>query len=167
MKADSTVAGNTRDGLLRWLGGGTFEGSVRLVNGRFDRRRFIVEDDAKKMSNARREWEAWKSEVRREERAKMRNRARGLDDRDRGVNEKNRPELRKEVDMASPRTTQEKSETSKSDTTFVVMVVGGAPVFVIEDFEQAISVCDALVAGARASGFAAKYDVVEVKKWSV
>lgn len=30
----------------------------------------------------------------------------------------------------------------------------------------AVAVCDALTLGAKASGFAATYDVVEVKKWT-
>lgn len=45
------------------------------------------------------------------------------------------------------------------------MVVGGTPVFVVRDEDKALSVCDALAAGAKASGFDAKYDVVEVKVW--
>lgn len=43
---------------------------------------------------------------------------------------------------------------AKLDKIYVVMVVGG------------VAVCDALTLGAKASGFAATYDVVEVKKWT-
>lgn len=57
------------------------------------------------------------------------------------------------------------SQSAASWTVYVVMVVGGAPVFVVRDEEKAISVCDALAAGAKASGFDAKYTVVEVKVW--
>lgn len=35
-----------------------------------------------------------------------------------------------------------------------------------ESFDKAVAVCDALTLGAKASGFAATYDVVEVKKWT-
>lgn len=69
------------------------------------------------------------------------------------------------ANMTSSKATEPKPATP--DTTYVVMVVGGAPIFVVEDFEHAVSVCDALAAGAKASGFAAKYDVVEVKRWSI
>lgn len=54
-----------------------------------------------------------------------------------------------------------------SEKTYVVMAVGGAPIFVVEDFEKAASVCNALTAGAKASGLTAKYDVVEVKRWTI
>lgn len=33
-------------------------------------------------------------------------------------------------------------------------------------YGEAVAVCDALTLGAKASGFAATYDVVEVKKWT-
>lgn len=148
------------------MGGSSFEGSVKLMNGRFDRRRFLVENNAKRVSAARQEWEKWKAEVRQEERQKMRERAHGKDDRDAPVKETTNEEGTKK--MAA--TKSSKTGTSSgdlSDKTYVVMVVGGAPIFVVEDFENAASICDALTAGAEASGFAAKYDVVEVKRWSI
>lgn len=49
---------------------------------------------------------------------------------------------------------------------YVVMVVGGVAVAWCETFDKACAVCDALTLGAKASGFAAKYDVIEVKKWT-
>lgn len=161
MKPGSTVAGNTNDGILKWRGGGSFEGTVRLSNGRFDRRRFLVENDAKRITSARREWEEWKAEVRQEERKKMHDRAQGKEREH--VTKLPPREVRK--DMTTPKTS--KTSTPSADKVYVVMVVGGAPVFVVDDFEHAASVCDALTAGAEASGFAAKYDVVEVKRWTV
>lgn len=65
MKPGSTVAGNTHDGILKWMGNGAFEGSIMLPDGRFDRRRFLVDNDARRVSSAIKEWEQWKSEVRR------------------------------------------------------------------------------------------------------
>lgn len=54
---------------------------------------------------------------------------------------------------------------AKLDKIYVVMVVGGVAVAWCESFDKAVAVCDALTLGAKASGFAATYDVVEVKKW--
>lgn len=65
MKPGSTVAGNTHDGILKWMGNGAFEGSILLPDGCFDRRRFLVDNDARRVSRAIKEWEQWKSEVRR------------------------------------------------------------------------------------------------------
>ena len=42
----------------------------------------------------------------------------------------------------------------------------GTAVAWCESFDKAVAVCDALTLGAKASGFAATYDVVEVKKWT-
>ena len=163
MKPGATVAGNTHDGILTWRGDNAFEGSVRLMNGRFDRRRFLVPNNANRVTVARQEWEKWKSEVRREEREKMNRRAHGQDDDDGTTTAV--PKSKGGANMTSSKATEPKPATP--DTTYVVMVVGGAPIFVVEDFEHAVSVCDALAAGAKASGFAAKYDVVEVKRWTI
>lgn len=164
MKPGSTVAGNTHDGILKWMGNGAFEGSILLPDGSFDRRRFLVDNDARRVRSAIKEWEQWKSEVRRAEREKMRARGRG----ERKARESAEAEpKRKEVDMTTAKTTKTAGKTQDDDVTYVVMVVGGAPIFVVEDFDHAASVCDALAAGAKASGFSAKYDVVEVKRWTV
>ena len=48
---------------------------------------------------------------------------------------------------------------------YVIQVVGGAGIAWTESFDKTAAVCDALTEAAKASGFAAKYDVVEVKKW--
>lgn len=157
MRNGSVVAGDTHNGTLKYLGAGTFEGSVLLCNGTFDRKRFKVANDTRATANAKRLWEAWKADVREEEQEKLRQRAKGNDDRVRQVEKK---EVR---NMAAKAT----ATSAKNETTFVVMVVGGAPIFVVDDFDHAASVCDALSAGAKASGFSAKYDVVEVKKWTV
>lgn len=55
---------------------------------------------------------------------------------------------------------------NRTDLIYVVMVVGGVAVAWCETFDKAAAVCDALTLGAKASGFAASYDVVEVKKWT-
>lgn len=49
---------------------------------------------------------------------------------------------------------------------FGLGTVIGVAVAWCESFDKAVAVCDALTLGAKASGFAATYDVVEVKKWT-
>lgn len=48
---------------------------------------------------------------------------------------------------------------------YALLVVGGAPLYVFDNEDKAFAVHDALTAAAKASGFAAKYDVVEVERW--
>lgn len=55
---------------------------------------------------------------------------------------------------------------SEKKELYVLCIVGGAPLFAFCDFDKAASVCSALEAAAKASGFAAKYDVVAVKEWN-
>lgn len=96
----------------------------------------------------------------------MRERAHGNDDR--CVYEEKETTKEGTIEMATSKSNKAMSSTGgDNEKTYVVMVVGGAPIFVVEDFENAASICDALTAGAEASGFAAKYDVVEVKRWSI
>lgn len=169
MKPGSTVAGNTHDGILKWMGGNAFEGSIRLSDGRFDRRRFLLDNvrGTSSINHAIKEWERWKSDVRHEERDKLRARAYGNDERKtHGTIESGAG--KKEVDMSVAKTTKtSNNKTQNSNVAYVVMVVGGAPIFVVDDFDHAASVCDALTAGAKASGFSAQYDVVEVRRWAV
>lgn len=61
---------------------------------------------------------------------------------------------------------QGEGATAERETCIHGTVVGGVAVAWCESFDKAVAVCDALTLGAKASGFAATYDVVEVKKWT-
>lgn len=166
------IAGNSHDGCLISISMGRYEGSVRLQDGRFDRKIFtgpnLRANEAKFM------WETWKGAVRKKERERMRIRANPSAMKElakdssviEALNEKAEKFERKAQEIADGgKKMAQKSQSAASGTAYVVMVVGGTPVFVVRDEDKALSVCDALAAGAKASGFDAKYDVVEVKVW--
>ena len=166
------IAGNSHDGCLISISMGWYEGSVRLQDGRFDRKMFTGSN--LRANEAKFMWETWKDAVRKKEIERMRSRvspsAMKGSAKDSSVievlNEKAAEFERKaqEISYGGKKVAQ-KSQSAASGTVYVVMVVGGTPVFVVRDEDKALSVCDALAAGAKASGFDAKYDVVEVKVW--
>lgn len=144
--------------------GRTYEGTYLLPSGKYDRRIFKQPTNAKAIA-AYTEWCA------------------GMDERIlREMADAVRPG--KSKDAAAVKAPTVKTETSEErempssnsekpyrgngnpDNIYVVMVVGGVAVAWCETFDKAAAVCDALTLGAKASGFAAKYDVVEVKKWT-
>ena len=166
------IAGNSHDGCLISISMGRYEGSVRLHDGRFDRKVFtgpnLRANEAKFM------WETWKDAVRKKESERMRLRVNPSAMREsakdssvvEALNEKAEEFERKAQEISDGgKKMAQKSQSVASGTVYVVMVVGGTPVFVVRDEDKALSVCDALAAGAKASGFDAKYDVVEVKVW--
>ena len=166
------IAGNSHDGCLISISMGRYEGSVRLQDGRFDRKIFtgpnLRANEAKFM------WETWKDSVRKKESERMRLRVNPSAMKElakdssaiEALNEKAEEFERKAQEIADGgKKMAQKSQSAASGTVYVVMVVGGTPVFVVRDADKALSVCDALAAGAKASGFDAKYDVVEVKVW--
>ena len=166
------IAGNSHDGCLISISMGRYEGSVRLHDGRFDRKVFtgpnLRANEAKFM------WETWKDAVRKKESERMRLRVNPSAMREsakdssvvEALNEKAEEFERKAQEISDGgKKMAQKSQSAASGTVYVVMVVGGTPVFVVRDEDKALSVCDALAAGAKASGFDAKYDVVEVKVW--
>ena len=166
------IAGNSHDGCLISISRGRYEGSVRLHDGRFDRKVFtgpnLRSNEAKFM------WETWKDAVRKKEGERMRLRVNPSAMKEsvkdstvvEALNEKAEEFERKAQEIADGgKKMAQKSQSAASGTVYVVMVVGGTPVFVVRDEDKALSVCDALAAGAKASGFDAKYDVVEVKVW--
>lgn len=166
------IAGNSHDGCLISISMGRYEGSVRLQDGRFDRKVFtgpnLRANEAKFM------WETWKDAVRKKESDRMRLRVNPSAMKElakdgssiEALNEKAEDFERKAQEIADGgKKMAQKSQSAASGTVYVVMVVGGTPVFVVRDEDKALSVCDALAAGAKASGFDAKYDVVEVKVW--
>ena len=166
------IAGNSHDGCLISISMGRYEGSVRLQDGRFDRKIFTGPN--LRASEARFMWETWKDAVRKKESERMRLRVNPSAMKElekdssvtEAVNEKAVEFERKAQEIADGgKKMAQKSQSAASGTVYVVMVVGGTPVFVVCDEDKALSVCDALAAGAKASGFDAKYDVVEVKVW--
>lgn len=166
------IAGNSHDGCLISISMGRYEGSVRLQNGRFDRKVFTGPN--LRASEAKFMWETWKDAVHKKEGERMRLRvnpsAMKVLAKDGSVtealNEKAEEFERRAQEIADGgKKMAQKSQSAASGTVYVVMVVGGTPVFVVRDEDKALSVCDALAAGAKASGFDAKYDVVEVKVW--
>lgn len=166
------IAGNSHDGNLVSISRGRYEGTVRLQNGRFDRKVFTGHN--LRAAEAKYMWETWKDAVREKERERMRFRANPSATKELKRNEsvfKAINDKAKEFERTAQKITNggkkmaQKSQSVVSGTVYVVMVVGGTPVFVVSDEDRALSVCDALSAGAKASGFDAKYDVVEVKVW--
>ena len=166
------IAGNSHDGCLVSISMGRYEGSVRLQDGRFDRKVFtgpnLRANEAKFM------WETWKDVVHKKESERMRLRVNPSAMKElakdstvvEALNEMAEGFERKAQEIADGgKKMAQKSQSAASGTVYVVMVVGGTPVFVVRDEDKALSVCDALAAGAKASGFDAKYDVVEVKVW--
>ena len=166
------IAGNSHDGCLISISMGRYEGSVRLHDGRFDRKVFtgpnLRANEAKFM------WETWKEAVRKKESERMRLRVNPSAMKEsvkdstvvEALNERVEEFQRKAQEISDGgKKMAQKSQSVASGTVYVVMVVGGTPVFVVRDEDRALSVCDALAAGAKASGFDAKYDVVEVKVW--
>lgn len=140
-----TIDGNMRDGRLICIGSNCFEGTKRLPNGKFDRKKFRM---PRKQAVER--WRQWRDEEWRQQ-AKSENREFACDEA--------KKEGETEV-MAT--TTAKKADDGKL---YALAVVGGAPLYVFKSFDKASSVCDALTQAAKASGFAAKYDVVEVREW--
>lgn len=165
-KADKPIFSQPggRGKLYASVSGRSYEGTYLLPSGKFDRRIFKQPSNAKAIA-AYTEWCA------------------GMDERImREMADAVRPGRSKDAAAAKAPTGEiETSEEKKMPTAngekpyhgslslsniYVVMVVGGVAVAWCETFDKAAAVCDALTLGAKASGFAAKYDVVEVKKWT-
>lgn len=145
-------------------GGGTFwEGTYEMPNGKMNRKRFRAEDTrcAKELYA---DWcRELSAEVRDEMREKVRPKA-----------QKKAPDVSEnaECEKGARQTTGEsgkENEMGKDDTMdkiYTIQIVGGASIAWTESFDKAVAVCDALTLAAKASGFVAKYDVVEVKRWT-
>ena len=166
------IAGNSHDGNLVSISMGRYEGTVRLQNGRFDRKVFTGHN--LRAAEAKFMWETWKDAVREKERERMRFRANPSAVKKLASDEAVSKTLEKKIEESRRKAQDitdggekvaQKNQNAVCGTVYVVMVVGGTPVFVVRDEDKALSVCDALSAGAKASGFDAKYDVVEVKVW--
>lgn len=153
--------GGGRGKLFAPTHGSTFMGTYQMPDGKFDRRMFNVSTN-KEAVKAYTDWCADMDARILEamtERVQPKAKARQPKERP-AYTEPFRKDEGKGADMAV-------TMNGEPDKIYVVMVVGGAAVTYCETFDKAAAVCDALTLGAKASGFAAKYDVVEVKKWTV
>lgn len=121
--------------------GATYMGTYQMPDGKMDRRMFNCATN----KDAIRAYTDWCADMD----------ARILE----AMKEKVRPKAKEQQPKENPAYTE-------LDKIYVVMVVGGVAVAWCESFDKAVAVCDALTLGAKASGFAATYDVVEVKKWT-
>lgn len=140
--------------------GRSYEGTYLLPNGKYDRRIFKQPSNAKAIA-AYTQWCAEYDEKVQRVLADAVKPRKPAEPESRKRDAANIPfNKRKEPEMAT-----ESAQESKS--IFIVMVVGGVAVTWCDTFDKAAAVCDALTLGAKASGFAAKYDVVKVDKWDV
>lgn len=145
-------------GRLMPISGGTYEGTYQLPNGKYDRRRFKEPSTAK----AVRAYKQWCAGMDAELLAAMEEKA-GIG---RQAGKKRQMPVRANSEKGE-KVMAVANEKGNSGIIYVVQVVGGVCVTYCDTFDKAASVCDALTISAKASGFAAKYDVVEVKKWTV
>lgn len=163
---ERVIAGDRFNGVL--MSYTTYYVGTCLVpsTGKFDRKRFTGS-----RGEALSDWNAWCEEVRESDLAERR---RGVSRHvappsqrpaaGRGRIAADNPQPRKSEEPTAMRTANEKPSKSPSKV-YVVQVVGGPAIYYADDFDVAAAVCDGLAAGAKASGFAAAYDVVEVKRW--
>lgn len=126
--------------------GATYMGTYQMPDGKMDRRMFNCATN-KDAIKAYTDWCA---------------------DMDARILEEMEEKVRPKAKAQQPKEKPAYTEPFKKDEVkiYVVMVVGGVAVAWCESFDKAVAVCDALTLGAKASGFAATYDVVEVKKWT-
>lgn len=148
---NKVVAGNKYRGYLETAGRNKYHGSVRLPSGKFASRFFSAPNNIKALEM----WTEWANE----QRAATGELAR-----------KFRPEpaeMKEETNhMATKATTTAATKPKLPDSIYCVVIVGGAPVIYTADQDKALAVASALETAAKVSGFAAKYDVVEVKAWT-
>lgn len=140
--------------------GATYMGTYQMPDGKMDRRMFNCATN-KDAIKAYTDWCAdMDARILEEMEEKVRPKAKAQQPKEKPAYTE--PFKKDEVKGADMATTAD----AKLDKIYVVMVVGGVAVAWCESFDKAVAVCDALTLGAKASGFAATYDVVEVKKWT-
>lgn len=150
-KGGSVIAGNTRQGRLIYEGVDRYIGT-RRVGHRMEQKRFNGRRCAVQL-----EWSKWVEAGKTQESESARRKA-ALD-----ALEKERSRPREDAGAMKGNDMEAKG---KKGGVFALCVVGGAPLYVFDCEDKAFAVCDALTEAAKASGFAAKYDVVEVKRWT-
>lgn len=148
----STIAGNKYDGVLKSMGPGSFEGTCRLGNGKYDRKKFKVQDPglAQKM------WERWCEEVR----------------QNKELTNPRKPEsIVAETPACETVNTVSDADDLHVDTVempgkvYCIMTKGGEPLRFTKTLDAAIAAADMLSAALKAAGADIVYDVVEVGQW--
>ncbi len=145
-------------------GAGFYEGTYQMPNGKMNRKRFFAEDTRQAKSL----YADWCRELEDEIETEMRERVKPKRaDKQTEVSEK---DAMRDADPKIETTDRKEEEmgTASEETgkVYVVQVVGGPAIAWTETFDKAAAVCDALTEAAKASGFAARYDVVDIKKWT-
>lgn len=137
---ERVIAGNTRDGQLICKGMDKYEGTCvvgrKTLRKLFRGRRCAVQV----------EWSRWMEQC--------------------SADEVRRIDKAKEEAMASTASAAKPASRAAQPKLYALSVVGGAPLYAFDDEDKAFAVCDALTEAAKASGFAAKYDVMELRRWS-
>ena len=82
-----------------------------------------------------------------------------------GIEKAKEIEATKERALEMAQNAKTTAKTNDDCSIFILMLIGGAPLYSFSDFDTAAAACDALTHAADACGMAAKYDVVEVKSW--
>lgn len=191
MDRQKTIAGNKHDGILsrRADQANTYDGTCRLRNGKFERKRFHTVGDAKAIEM----WEAWCERVREDDMpepfakvvAPAANDAEPVVDaiepeavpeiairpwRDVAEERQRRiDELEAQVaeleNVEVPEPVATKQPTPRAGTAFLVMFTGQSPrpYGIYEDMERAIEECDRMNAALEFAGIGKLYECAEVE----
>jgi hypothetical protein len=153
----TVMAGNQRYGRLWRVAADAFRGEWVDRRGKLHTKEFRGVTGPE----ARFQWRYWQEQMDGRQAADMRLAAHRQAEREdaREAAARATQDTTKEADMPS------KETKAPSGAVYVVTVVGGAPIRYAADQDTALAVATALEAAAKASGFAAKYDVVEVQPW--
>ena len=130
------VAGNASRGYLVTAGVNEYEGSRPARRGKFEYKTFRM-----RRAQAIEAWEEWNAA---------------------GFEALAAEDVRRKSVEKKAREIYQQEPAGK---TYALVVVGGAPLYTFRSLDKAAAVCDALTDAAKASGFAAKYDVVEMREW--
>ena len=152
----TVIAGNQRYGRLWRVRPDVFRGEWVDRRGKLHTKEFTGVTGPE----ARFQWRYWQEQMDGRQAADMRLAARRQAEReDARAAATPKQATTKEAEMPS------KETKAPGGAVYVVTVVGGAPIRYAADQDTALAVAEALEAAAKASGFAAKYDVVEVQPW--
>lgn len=151
------MAGNQRYGRLWRVASDVFRGEWVDRRGKLHTKEFRGVTGPE----ARFQWRYWQEQMDGRQAADMRLAARRQAERE-DAREAATPKQTKQTKEATMPSKETKAPTG---AVYVVTVVGGAPIRYASDQDTALAVATALEAAAKASGFAAKYDVVEVQPW--
>lgn len=155
-----------RGKLFSRRGDGSWEGTYQRPDGKTQRKRFRAENTMR----AKEQYVSWCEEqdafFEKEKRQKAEVKSQKI-----GLQEAPAPKrVPPENPVSETQGEEEKGrkaveETKPTGTIYVITVASGVCISWTDSLEKAVAICDALAEAARASGFDAKYDVAEVKKW--